>query len=104
MAKKVKTEYICTDCGARFPRWTGKCGECQAWNTLEERLVQNHKNTLVAAQEWQHADPVDLLRLEDISYQEQKNILNRWSLFFDSNDGSEYLLCAATFLLSEGII
>lgn len=74
MAKKVKTEYICTDCGARFPRWTGKCGECQAWNTLEERVVQNHKNTLAAAAEWQHADPVDLLRLEDISYQEQDRL------------------------------
>lgn len=74
MAKKVKTQHVCTECGAHFPRWSGKCGECQAWNTLEERLVQSNKNNLTAEKEWQHADAVELLRLEDITYQEQDRL------------------------------
>ncbi|MGY5452191.1 DNA repair protein RadA [Agarivorans sp. MS3-6] len=33
---KVKTAYVCNDCGADFPRWQGQCGECKAWNTVSE--------------------------------------------------------------------
>lgn len=35
---KQKTLYICTACGAQSPKWNGQCGECGAWNTLEESL------------------------------------------------------------------
>ena len=33
---KVKTRYVCTDCGSDFPKWAGQCGDCGAWNTLTE--------------------------------------------------------------------
>ena len=39
-AKKTKTEYVCTACGASTPRWMGKCGTCGEWNTLEEQAPQ----------------------------------------------------------------
>ncbi|WP_417362178.1 DNA repair protein RadA [Gallaecimonas pentaromativorans] len=35
MAKR-KTAYVCSDCGADFPRWQGQCSECGAWNTISE--------------------------------------------------------------------
>ena len=38
MAKK-KTAYVCTDCGADFPKWQGQCPACGAWNTLQEFVV-----------------------------------------------------------------
>lgn len=31
---KVKTAYVCNDCGAEFSKWQGQCSACQAWNTL----------------------------------------------------------------------
>ena len=34
--KKTKSVYICSDCGASFTRWAGRCSNCEAWNTLEE--------------------------------------------------------------------
>ena len=41
MAKKVKTAYVCTDCGADFAQWQGQCTACGQWNTLQEvRLGQ----------------------------------------------------------------
>ncbi len=42
MAKsKLKTVYVCSECGAKKPRWEGKCADCGAWNSLnEERDVQ----------------------------------------------------------------
>ncbi|WNO61502.1 DNA repair protein RadA [Rheinheimera sp. MMS21-TC3] len=33
---KVKTAYVCTDCGADFMRWQGQCSACGAWNTISE--------------------------------------------------------------------
>ena len=28
--------YRCTECGWRTTKWSGRCGECQAWGTVEE--------------------------------------------------------------------
>lgn len=33
---KVKTAYVCNDCGAEYARWQGQCSACQAWNTITE--------------------------------------------------------------------
>jgi DNA repair protein RadA/Sms len=38
MAKAAKTAYVCTECGATFPKWAGQCTDCGAWNTLEETV------------------------------------------------------------------
>ncbi|MFL2845874.1 MAG: DNA repair protein RadA [Candidatus Puniceispirillaceae bacterium] len=35
MARSAVT-YACQQCGARFPKWAGKCEDCGAWNTLVE--------------------------------------------------------------------
>lgn len=37
---KARTEYVCRECGAKSARWAGRCPECQAWNTLDERVVR----------------------------------------------------------------
>jgi len=39
MSGKVKTVYVCTACGAQFPKWAGQCGDCGSWNTLEENIA-----------------------------------------------------------------
>ena len=40
MAKAAKTSYVCSDCGATFPKWQGQCADCGAWNTLSEFVEQ----------------------------------------------------------------
>lgn len=40
MAKsKTKTVWFCSNCGADFPRWEGRCPACGEWNTLVEETV-----------------------------------------------------------------
>ncbi|HIX95402.1 MAG TPA: DNA repair protein RadA [Candidatus Gemmiger excrementipullorum] len=40
MAKdKMKTIYVCTQCGETSPRWLGRCPSCGAWNTMTEDVV-----------------------------------------------------------------
>lgn len=31
-----KTVFVCSECGAEYSKWNGKCSACGAWNTLEE--------------------------------------------------------------------
>ncbi len=31
---RVKTAFVCTDCGAHAVKWQGQCPECGAWNSL----------------------------------------------------------------------
>ena len=38
MAKK-KVRYVCSNCGAVFPKWYGRCPECGAWNTIHEEVI-----------------------------------------------------------------
>src|SRR5712691_11050886 len=33
---KLRTKYICQQCGGEQIKWMGKCPDCGAWNTLEE--------------------------------------------------------------------
>ena len=33
-----QTRYICSQCGASSPKWTGKCDGCGEWNTLSEEV------------------------------------------------------------------
>ncbi len=36
---KTKTLYRCSDCGADFSKWQGRCDTCGEWNTLVEEVV-----------------------------------------------------------------
>ena len=36
---KLKSSYVCRECGGISPRWGGQCPDCQAWNTLEETVA-----------------------------------------------------------------
>src|ERR1700745_3628278 len=31
--------FRCTECGWQSPKWTGRCGECQAWGTVQEAIL-----------------------------------------------------------------
>jgi len=35
-APKDRSSYRCTECGWTTVKWLGRCGECQAWGTVEE--------------------------------------------------------------------
>lgn len=40
-SKRSSSGYRCTECGWSTVKWVGRCGECQAWGTMEE--VGEHK-------------------------------------------------------------
>ncbi|KTC65497.1 DNA repair protein RadA (plasmid) [Legionella adelaidensis] len=44
---KVKTNFVCSACGAVFSQWAGQCTQCGAWNAISEESVSNPKNIRV---------------------------------------------------------
>lgn len=43
---KIKSVFICQECGYESPKWMGKCPDCSSWNTFtEEQVVQQNKST-----------------------------------------------------------
>lgn len=42
---KVKSIYLCQNCGAESTKWIGKCPSCNQWNTYVEELVSTDKKT-----------------------------------------------------------
>ena len=43
MAGKIKTVYVCKECGYETPKWMGQCPHCNEWNTLEEEVIAEKK-------------------------------------------------------------
>ena len=38
MAEKIKSVYVCSECGYETSKWLGQCPKCKSWSTLEEEM------------------------------------------------------------------
>ena len=38
---RAKSVFVCQDCGASHPKWTGQCDGCGAWNSLAEEATSD---------------------------------------------------------------
>ena len=68
---KVKSVYVCTQCGFETPKWNGKCPNCNEWNTLEECEIAVHKsagNKSIAVRDI--SDKIVKIRSVNASYNE----------------------------------
>lgn len=41
---KIKTAYLCTNCGYDSPKWLGKCPACGEWNSFVEEKISVSKS------------------------------------------------------------
>lgn len=42
---KIKSLYVCSECGYETAKWYGKCPSCGEWNTLNEEVREMSKST-----------------------------------------------------------
>ena len=42
---KTKAEFSCVECGWSTAKWVGRCGECQAWDTVQLTAVGSGRGT-----------------------------------------------------------
>ena len=38
---KLKSVFVCSECGAQVPKWQGKCTNCGSWDTFVEEIVDD---------------------------------------------------------------
>lgn len=55
---KVKSVYVCSNCGVSSPKWLGKCPSCESWNTMIEELVMKETRS-AAAPNWKNLSGAD---------------------------------------------
>lgn len=41
---KLKTIFVCQECGASHSKWSGRCEQCGAWNSLVEEVIEKTDN------------------------------------------------------------
>lgn len=41
---KIKSVFVCSECGYQSPKWLGKCPSCGEWNTMNEEAEQTSTN------------------------------------------------------------
>ncbi len=80
MAKeKVKTIYVCSNCGETSPRWMGRCPSCGEWNTMAEDVVVtspasgSRSSSRVAGGLRQPGYSIEAKRLREISTTEERS-------------------------------
>lgn len=39
---KIRTQYVCQNCGQQSAKWLGRCPACEAWNSFEEEKPETH--------------------------------------------------------------
>ena len=73
---KLKTVYVCSNCGETSPRWMGRCPSCGEWNTMvEDVVVPEPKSAARKAAGARPAGVTSLVadRLSSISTTEEKS-------------------------------
>lgn len=70
MAGKVKSVYVCSECGYESVKWYGKCPGCGEWNTMEEQVpISSSKGTTRAK-----ASIISSVRLSEINSDIEKRL------------------------------
>ena len=66
MKEKLKTIYVCSECGEIFHKWQGQCSSCKAWNTIEEDVVAQKTSSLKKGSSVLPLSKIDFQQLEDV--------------------------------------
>ena len=61
---KIKSVYVCNNCGADSPKWIGKCPNCGEWNTYHEEIIRTDATAKQQSSLAQKSKPVLLSDVE----------------------------------------
>lgn len=61
---KVKTVFVCNECGYESPKWLGKCPACNQWNTFYEEKISKTSDFLLGDKTRKSATPKELHTVE----------------------------------------
>ena len=89
---KSKKQFICQSCGSNYSRWTGKCEQCNEWNTLVEDINYRPSGVLSKSK----GQLINFEKLDNVNYDYSriKSNLNE----FDRVIGGGFVLGSVTLI------
>lgn len=70
---KLKSVYICQNCGHQASKWLGQCPSCKEWNTLHEEVVSKKSNSQAIKTNWREnssiSEPINLNEIATVRRQ-----------------------------------
>jgi DNA repair protein RadA/Sms len=68
---KAKTAYVCSECGASSNKWQGQCGDCGAWNTMAEIVLDSTPVKSTRAGYAGQGGAPQVMRLADVAHTQE---------------------------------
>ena len=72
---KVKTTFVCNNCGSNFPKWQGQCTSCKSWNTISEEVVLKPKNNTWETESIKNIKSSTPQKISNIVYKEEDRLV-----------------------------
>lgn len=72
LAGKVKSLYVCSECGYETAKWLGKCPSCGEWNTLNEEIRETVKTGTVKPEKRMSSSYFKPLKINEISTDDEQ--------------------------------
>ncbi len=66
---RLRTAFVCQQCGYQSPKWKGRCPDCGQWNSLVEEIEESSGSSSRAASRWMVPTPAgrEPISLTDIA-------------------------------------
>lgn len=81
---QTKKIFKCSSCGAAYPRWQGNCTTCDAWNSVEEQVLETDSGKFSGKRIGLTGAPKDFPKptaLKDIQFREELRFSTGFSEF-----------------------
>ncbi len=99
---KSKSTYVCSNCGASFSKWSGKCENCDEWNTLVEQAPVDDSGAKSAIARGQISGKVlDYVSINDIIPSDSKARLSTGLKDLDAVLGGGFLAGSVSLLTGQ---
>ena len=72
---KIKTTFVCNDCGSNFPKWQGQCTSCKSWNSISEEVILKPKNNSWEKNNFDNIKTSTPQKISNIVYKEEDRLV-----------------------------
>src|SRR3989344_8175064 len=64
--------FSCSNCGAQFQKWTGRCFECGKWGTIAETKIKAEAENKTGTSNYAPIEMTDLKSIDSKKFARQK--------------------------------
>lgn len=98
---KIKSQFVCQQCGATYAKWVGQCASCNAWNSLVEQPVEAISPKTALAKGQSSGKKLDFVKISTIAPSDAKARLLTGFKDLDVVLGGGFLAGAVSLLAGQ---